>query len=333
MNSRIKLMLAVMIPLGAAAFVSAFMFGSSGISLPELMALISGDAQQSTYTIFFDLRLPRALICFVSGGALAICGTCLQGMFKNPMADSYVIGVSAGSAFGAAIAFAFSSYFSFLGFGVVSLFSFFGAILAVAAVYRLAKVYGRISVTSLLLSGIAVSTLCTAFVHCLMIMVRDRMEHIVMWTMGSFSSSSWEKAIIVVPVMLAASALCLPFSRSLNILLLGDEDARHLGVNADNVRRILILLTTIAASAAVSASGIIGFVGLIVPHMLRLLAGPDHKRLLPLSFLGGGIFLLIADTIARVLLKNQEIPIGIITALIGVPFFIFLLRREKGAVK
>ncbi|MFA5675363.1 MAG: iron chelate uptake ABC transporter family permease subunit [Christensenellales bacterium] len=330
MKSRIKLILAVMIPLGVAVFVSAFLFGSSGISLPELIALLRGDAQQSTYTIFFNLRLPRVIICFVSGGALAICGACLQGMFKNPMADSYVIGVSAGSALGASLALAFSSYLSFFGYGAVSLFSFFGAILAVAVVYRLAKVYGRISVTSLLLSGIAVSTLCTAFVYCLMILFRDRMEHIIMWTMGSFSSSSWDKAVIVVPVMLISSLLCLPCSRSLNIMLLGDEDARHLGVNSNNVRRILILLTTIAASAAVSASGIIGFVGLIVPHMLRLISGPDHKRLLPLSFLGGGIFLLAADTVARVLM---EIPIGVVTAFIGVPFFLFLLRRGKGAVK
>ncbi len=327
MNRRAKLVLAIMFPLGIAGFLSAFLFGSSGISLPQFIALFKGNAQQSTYTVFFDLRLPRSIICFISGGALAICGACLQGMFKNPMADSYVIGVSAGSAFGASVALAFS--LSFFGFGTVSLFAFLGAIIAVSAVYGLSKLYGRICVSSLLLSGIAISTLCTALVYCLMIISRDRLEHIVMWSMGSFSSPSWEKTLIAAPIMLISSAACLPFARSLNIMLLSDQDAHHLGVDTDKVRRLLILLTTICASAAVSASGIIGFVGLIVPHMLRLIAGPDHRQLLPLSFLGGGIFLLIADTIARIAIANQEIPIGVVTALIGVPFFLFLLTRER----
>jgi len=155
------------------------------------------------------------------------------------------------------------------------------------------------------------------------------MEHIVMWTMGSFTSASWDKVGIAVPAMLAASLLCMFFARDLNIMLQGDEAARHLGVDAGRVRRTLIVLTTIAAASAVSVSGIIGFVGLIVPHMLRLVLGPDHRALLPLSFLGGGIFLLIADTLSRLALPNQEIPVGVITAIIGVPFFLFLLRRGR----
>lgn len=323
--------LIVLVPLSVAAFVSAFLFGSSGVSLRELLGLLSGEARESTYIIFFSLRLPRALLAFVSGGALGISGACLQGMFKNPMADSYVVGVSAGAALGATIALAFSYSLAFLGFSAVSIFAFIGALLAVSAVYRFSMVRGRVSVVSLLLSGIAVSTLCSALVYCLMIMFRDKMEHIVMWTMGSFTSASWDKALVAVPVMLIASGLCLPYARSLNIMLSGDEDARHLGVNAAKVRQSLIILTTVAASAAVSVSGIIGFVGLIVPHILRLLIGPDHKTLLPFSFLGGGVFLLIADTLARVALENQEIPVGVITALIGVPFFLFLLRRRKAA--
>ena len=327
--SKNKLTLIVLIPLGVAAFAAAFLFGSSGISLADLFALMGGEAKESTQIIFFSLRLPRAILAFTSGGALAMAGACLQGMFKNPMADSYVIGVSAGAALGATIALAFSSALVFLGFGAVSLFAFAGALLAVTAVYRLAWAHGKVTTFSLLLAGIAISTLCSAMVYCIMILFRDKMEHIVMWTMGSFTSASWDKVGIAVPAMLAASLLCMFFARDLNIMLQGDEAARHLGVDAGRVRRTLIVLTTIAAASAVSVSGIIGFVGLIVPHMLRLVLGPDHRALLPLSFLGGGIFLLIADTLSRLALPNQEIPVGVITAIIGVPFFLFLLRRGR----
>jgi len=279
--------------------------------------------------IFFSIRLPRAILVLVSGGALGISGACLQGMFKNPMADSYVIGVSGGAALGATVALAFGTGASVPGFGGVSLFAFVFALAAVTLVYRLAKIRGKISVFSLLLAGVAVSTLCSALVYCIMILFRDKMEHIVMWTMGSFSSASWDKVIVAVPAMLVSSALCLFYSRDLNILLQGDEAARHLGVDAGRVRRNLLILTTFATASTVSVSGIIGFVGLIVPHIMRLLLGPDHRHLLPASFAGGGVFLLIADTLARVAAENQEIPVGVVTALIGVPFFLFLLRRGR----
>lgn len=321
--------MAVMLPLGIAAFLAAFLFGSSGISLAQLPALLSGTAEQSVTTIFFSLRLPRAILAFISGGALSIAGACLQGMFKNPMADSYVIGVSSGAALGATIALTFSASLAFLGFGAVAILAFAGALLAVFAVYSLAKIHGKVSTFSLLLAGIAVSTLASALVYCLMILFRDRMEHVVMWTMGSFTSASWDKVMFAVPPMLVASALCMLYARDLNIMLQGDEAARHLGVDAGRVRRRLIILTTLAAACAVSTSGIIGFVGLIVPHILRLILGPDHRRLLPFSFFGGGIFLLICDTLARLILDSQEIPVGVITAVIGVPFFLVLLRRGR----
>ena len=319
----------VMLLLGIASFFAAFFLGSSGVSVQELIALMRGTADKSVSIIFFSLRLPRALLAFVSGGALSICGACLQGMFKNPMADSYVIGVSSGAALGATLALAFSAALAFLGFAAVAVCAFIGAILAVFFVYHLARIRGKVSTFSLLLAGIAVSTLCSAMVYGIMILFRDKMEHIVMWTMGSFSTPSWDKVIVALPPMLIASGLCLLFARDLNILLQGDEAARHLGVDAGRVRRNLIILTTVAAACAVSVSGIIGFVGLIVPHILRLIIGPDHRYLLPASFLGGGVFLLLADTVARTVLDSQEIPVGIITAAIGVPFFLFLLRRGK----
>lgn len=324
--------MAVMLPLGVAAFLAAFLLGSSGISLSELFKVIGGTAGKSAETIFFSLRLPRAILAFISGGALSIAGACLQGMFKNPMADSYVIGVSSGAAFGATLALTFSTSLAFMGFGAVAILAFAGALLGVFTVYSLAKIHGKVSTFSLLLSGIAVSTLCTALVYCIMILFRDRMEQVVMWTMGSFSAASWDKVIFAVPPMVVASALCMLYAKDLNIMLQGDEAARHLGVDANRVRQRLIILTTLAAACAVSASGIIGFVGLIVPHILRLILGPDHRRLLPLSFFGGGIFLLICDTLSRLLLDSQEIPVGVITAMIGVPFFLVLLRRGRRSV-
>ena len=327
-------MLAVALALlGVAAFACAFLFGSSGISLSDLADVWAGKARESVFIIFFRIRLPRAILCFFSGGALAISGAVLQGMFKNPMADSYVIGVSSGAALGAAVAMAFSVQLAFLGFGAVQVFAFLGALAAVFTVYRLARVHGKVSMFSLLLAGIAISTLSSALVYCLMILFHEKMESIVMWTLGSFSSASFEKVYFSVPILLIGSAACLFFSRDLNILLQGDEAARHLGIEAAKIRRILLFLTTLIVSTVVSVSGIIGFAGLVVPHMIRMIIGPDHRRLLPLSFIGGGVFLLLCDTIARTVSKNQEIPIGVITAMIGVPFFLFLMRtsrRERG---
>ena len=212
----------------------------------------------------------------MSGGALAISGACLQGMFKNPMADSYVIGVSAGAALGATIALAFSSTLAFLGFGAVSLFAFIGALAAVMVVYRLASTNGKVTTFSLLLSGIAVSTLSTALVYCFMIMFRDKMEHIDVDD-GQLYVGVVDKVFIAVPVMLIASALCLCFARALNIMLQGDESARHLGRGRGPRAAQPDCADHVAAASAVSVSGIIGFVGLIVPHMLRFdRAGPSR---------------------------------------------------------
>lgn len=322
----------VLLILMVIAFLAAFLLGSSRVSIGALMALIKGQAASNIHTIFFTLRLPRALLAFVSGGALAISGACLQGMFKNPMADSYVVGVSSGAALGATIAFSFGLSSLFLGFGAVTIFAFLGGLGAIFIVYTIAKIKGKVSTFSLLLTGIAISSLFQALIYCMMIIFRDKMEHIVMWTMGSFSSASWSKVVVALPLMLIVSALCTFYARDLNIMLQGDEAARHLGVNTTVVRRNLLILTSVAAATAVSVSGIIGFVGLIIPHILRILTGPNHKSLLPLSFIGGGVFLLFADTLARSVLNNQEVPVGVITALVGVPFFLYLLRRGRKTV-
>lgn len=325
-------MLIALFLLSILSFLAAFLFGSSKVSLAELISIFNGTAPKSTHIIFFNIRLPRALLAFISGGALSISGACLQGIFKNPMADSYVLGVSAGAALGATIAIAFGLNIAILGFSSVAILAFIFALIVIFSVYSISRINGKISTFTLLLAGIAISSLCTAFMYALMIAFRDKMENIIMWSMGSFSTSTWDKLFVGAPVMILSSGLCMIFAKDLNIMLQGDEAARHLGVNPNFVRKVLIVLTTIATATAISISGTIGFVGLIIPHITRLIIGPDHRSLLPASFLSGGVFLLICDTLARLVLDSQEIPVGVITALIGVPFFLYLLRNGRKRV-
>lgn len=330
-----RITFAALVALTFGAFIIAFLVGSSGTGIKDLYAIIfnTGDAGIAASTIFFKIRLPRSILAYLSGGALSIAGATLQGMFRNPMADSYLLGVSSGAAFGATIAIALGLGTALLGYGTITVFAFAGALLSMFMVYNIARVKKKTSIFSLLLSGIAISAFLSSIIYSIMIIARDKMEQIVMWTMGSFASATWDKLIVSGPVIVVFSAICLLYAKDLNIMLHGDEAARHLGVNTQRVRRNLLVVSTICAAATVSVSGIIGFVGLMIPHTLRLLIGPDHRSLLPFSFFGGGVFLLLADTIARIVIPLQEVPVGVITALCGVPFFLFLLRKgRKGGI-
>ena len=322
----------IVLMVGIAALALAFLTGSSGISLKALISLLGGQEDAAASTIFFSLRLPRALLALAVGGALSVSGASLQGMFKNPMADSYVVGVSSGAALGATVALTLTFSLPFISFGTITLFAFLGGLAAMFTVYNLARIGGKVSTFSLILSGIAITSLSSALIYCLMIIFRDKMESIILWTMGSFSATGWTEVSIGLPVMLVSSALCWLYSRDLNIMLQGDEAARHLGVNTAAVRRNLLIFASIASAAAVSVSGIIGFVGLVIPHVVRILSGPDHRTLIPLSFISGGVFLLLADTLARNIISGQELPVGVITALVGVPFFLYLLRKGRKTV-
>ena len=293
--------------------------------------LISGTSNAEV--ILFKIRLPRALLSYLVGGGLAVAGCCLQGVFKNPMADSHILGVSAGAGFGAAACIALgiggaSFGIAALGLGSVAVCALLGGILAVMLVTQFARVGSRTSVSALLLSGVAVSSLFTALTSGIMILHRESMEQVVFWTLGSFSAASFEKVRFAALCILPCSALCMLFARPLNIMLLGEEDARMLGVDTARTTRVLIILTTLLAAGCVSVSGIVGFVGLMLPHILRLMTGPDHRLLLPCSFLGGGVFLCLADMLARSLFPPLEIPVGVLSAIFGVPFFLYLLRRQ-----
>lgn len=272
--------------------------------------------------------MPRILLAGIVGAALAFSGTIYQGLFKNPMAESFVLGVSAGAALGGAIGMILGISWV-MGIGGTGLMAFTGALLTTYLVYQLGRTGGRVSMTSLLLAGMAINFMLSAAISLLMIFNRQRMDNIIMWTMGSFANSTWGKVVLAFITVIAGMLVTRFFARDLNVLLMGEEEAKHLGIDVERTKKILLALSSFIAAMAVAVSGIIGFVGLIVPHAIRLVMGPDHRVLLPYSAVVGAIFLIIADTMARTLVSPLEIPVGIITALAGAPFFLYLLSRKK----
>jgi iron complex transport system permease protein len=277
-------------------------------------------------TIVWDLRLPRALEAAVVGLGLAVAGTTFQGLLRNPLADPYVLGTASGAALGAAIAVVLPVRVEILGFGLLQLLAFVGAIAAVTLVYRLSRVTGGSPLTSLLLTGYALGSLLAAALAMAMYLSGAALRQIFSYLLGSFDNASWAELGGAVPVILIASALILVRARSLNGLLLGEDAAAHLGVDVRRERAILLGLASLITAAAVSVSGLIGFVGLVIPHVVRMLVGPNARVVLPLAAIGGAILMIVADLVARSL---GEIPVGVITAVIGAPFFLVLLRRVQ----
>ena len=279
--------------------------------------------------IISQIRIPRIFLSIFVGIALASAGVIFQGLFRNPMADPFVIGVSAGAALGATIGLVFVKDIGLLNISTTTIFALFGALATTFLVYGISRIKGKVSVITLLLSGIALSAMLSAMTYLIMIFKTHDMAKIVFWIMGGFTSASWSNFIILAPVVTTLVIISGFFMRDLNIISMGDERAVQLGVQVDRVKKILLVLASLIAAAAVSMSGIIGFVGLITPHILRLLVGPDHKILYPTSAVAGGIVLLMSDTLARTVLMPREIPVGIITSVIGVPFFLYLLVKSK----
>jgi iron complex transport system permease protein len=277
-------------------------------------------------TIVWDLRLPRVLEAMVVGLGLAVAGTTFQGLLRNPLADPYVLGTASGAALGAAIAVLIPVRFVILEFGLLQGLAFLGALASVTAVYRLARVGGGAPMTSLLLTGYALGSLLAAGLAMSMYLSGAALRQIFAYLLGSFESSSWARLAGVTPIILIASLLVLARARSLNGLLLGEDAAAHLGVDVRRERAILLALASLITAACVAVSGLIGFVGLVVPHVVRLVVGPNARLLLPLSALVGAVLLAFADVAARSL---GEIPVGVVTAIIGAPFFLFLLRRTQ----
>jgi len=287
--------------------------------------------QPSDETILFLIRLPRVIAGALVGAALASAGVLFQGMLRNPMADPYIIGTSAGAAFGATIAMMLPISVAFLSFGLVSIAAFFGALGAVLLVYNLAKVGGKTPIVSMLLAGFAVSAMLAAIVF-LMVTLSGRtglLQNVYSFLMGSISVSGWNQIIIVAPLIIGAIVAARFLAFRLNALSLGEEGAAYLGIDVERDKLLVLALGSLLTAAAVSISGLVGFIGLVVPHAVRLMLGPDHRLLLPAAALSGAAFLVLADLFARTVLAPSEIPIGIITAIIGAPFFIYLLRHTR----
>lgn len=278
--------------------------------------------------IIWNVRLPRVILGFLTGGALAVCGAAYQGIFKNPMADPFILGVSSGAALGASIGIVMHFSAGFLGLNGIAVLAFVGAFLAIFLVYNISKVGRKVPVASLLLSGIAVSQSLTAFMSLLMIFNVQSMNQIMFWTMGSLNGKGWDQVITVLPYVIIGCLILFTTVRELDIMLLGEDAATQLGVNTDHLKKKVLVVSSVITAAVVSVTGIIGFVGLVVPHIVRILSGPKHRILLPFSLVFGGTFLIICDTLARTV-SSQEIPVGIITAAFGGPFFIYLLRKSK----
>ncbi len=282
--------------------------------------------------IILNIRLPRILLAFFVGYGLSIVGVAMQGLLKNPMADPFIMGTSSGAALGAAIAILMKFNLVVFGVGIVSVFAFIGALLATFIVYQLAKVKSKVPVTTLLLAGIAVGQFFTAIMSFIMVISSKDVTSIVFWTMGSFASRGWSHLQVAVLPILIGTIIIYIFAKDLNILLLGETTAQNTGVEVEKVKGIILTISALITAFAVSVSGIIGFVGLIIPHIVRMLIGPDHRVLIPASGILGGIFLILADTLARTMISPTEIPVGIITALSGGPFFIYLLRKSKSTI-
>lgn len=283
-------------------------------------------------TILLTIRLPRILMALLVGAGLAMCGSVFQGIFKNPLADPYILGISSGASLGAAIAIAAGTQALFLGFGLISLAAFFGAFIVMFLVYFIAKAGGKLVTNTLILSGVAVSFMCQSFISLLIIASKENTTRIVFWTMGSMTSANYTKLLVMLPIIFLGFLVLLSFAKDINILSSGDETAVSIGINVNRVKLLLLGLGSLITALSVAFCGVIGFVGLIVPHAVRLISGPDHKNLIPLSALSGAIFLIVCDTLARVALAPTEIPIGAITALFGAPFFIYLLVKSKRKV-
>lgn len=283
-------------------------------------------------TVILDIRLPRIVLAGLVGAALATAGATYQGLFRNPLADPYLIGVAQGASLGAVIGFLLPVSWQIFGFNTIPVLAFAGALLATATVYGLARVGKTLPVTTLILAGVALGALLGSIVSYLIISSGDKIHGIVFWLMGSFSLSQWSEVMVALPYIVAGSVVIIIFARILNVMQLDEEQAQQLGVNVERLKIILLGAATLITAASVSFVGTIGFVGIIIPHAVRLVWGADHRFLLPLAWLTGAVFMILTDLVARTVLAPTEIPIGVITAICGAPFFLYLLRRRKKAI-
>ncbi len=313
-----------------AACVAALVWGSADLGAARVWAALAGHGDATATTIVWQLRMPRVVLAATVGGGLAVVGVAMQALVRNPLADPYLLGASSGASAGASL--------FFLGFlpPVLSrgltmpLAAVAGAWLAVASVVALSRRGGALAPARLLLTGVAVSALLgsvTSFVTFAS-PEPDKLRAVLFWLLGSFAAATWSAVWVPLGASVGAAAVLWALARPLDLLTTGEEPAAALGVPVERLKQTLILVTAIATGAAVASAGVVGFVGLVVPHAVRMTVGAGHRRLVPLAFAAGAVFLVLADLAARTLLAGQELPVGVLTALCGVPFFLALLRRD-----
>ncbi len=342
-SSRWRLILLLLIAALVAVIVVCLNIGYAPINFSEILAILgkhipfvnsavnTSAINPVNEAIILQIRLPRILAGALVGGGLAAAGVMYQGVFRNPMADSYLLGASAGASFGYTLAAIYASSLALTTFGlsIFQMVAFAGAILTVFLVYFISRTGNKVPITTLLLSGIVVNIFILALQTVFELRSGKALLGIVAWIAGGFTNITWISVFSVFPFVLVGILIAFFFTKDLNMLAMGDDTAQHLGVNTERIRMILLFLGSLITAAAVSISGVIGFVGLIIPHMTRLVIGPDHRILLPTSTVVGAIFLILCDSLARVATGASELPVGVITALAGTPFFIYLLRKRK----
>ena len=311
-----------------AGFLLSLLSGPVPPTLKDLLSLFS--RTDNTHTaIIINLRLSRAFLAFLVGASLSLSGAILQGYFQNPMACPFVVGVSSGASFGAVLSIFLGLKITVLGLSVQSIFAFASGFAIVSAVYLFSQRKSVFKVETLLLTGIAAGALASSLTSFLIFFKSESYEQAVFWLLGSFQLAEWKQITAVAPYFFICLAGAQWLAKDMNLLVLGDETAQSLGCPVKRVRRIFLVMSTLLAAASVAVSGIIGFVGLIMPHWVRILVGPDHRYLFLFSSLAGGVFLVFSDLLARTLLFPTELPIGIITAAVGAPFFIYLLNQRR----
>ena len=326
--------------LGVVALVTFMVclgFGTEAISFPQVASLLiqgmvaEGGAQDNTQSIIlWQVRVPRVLLAFMVGGSLAAVGASLQALLRNPLADPYVIGISSGAALGAAVAILFGVGLSVFGLSVLPFCAFLGALISLFIVYRIAVSYRSFSIHTLLLGGVVLNAIFSALILFLTSLADPyKASGMYAWLMGSLTGPDFQTVIVLAVYLVLGVGVLVSQARSLNLLTLGEEAARSLGVEVEWVKRVIFAASALLTGSVVAFSGLIGFVGLIVPHAVRLVFGADHRLLLIASGIVGGTFLMVADTVARTLLSPTEIPVGVVTALVGGPIFLYLLVQQR----
>lgn len=319
----------ISLSIGTAKLPLSHVWGILIQQIPIVGDYIQSYWPESSEQIILKVRFPRVVLAILVGACLSLAGAGFQGVLRNPLADPYILGVSSGAAVGAAFIILFGLQTTLLGIWTIPIVAFFTALISLMVVLRLASVQGKYKLETIILSGVVVSAFLGSFVSLMVSMSDKVVNEIVFWLMGSLSLQGWSFIYVLLPYLIVGFTVLIAYSQHLNIFALGERQAAHLGIKVKRTRLIILIVSTLITAAAVSIVGTIGFVGLVVPHLVRLIVGPDYRVIIPITAIFGSIYVLWADTLARTLFSPTEIPLGVVTAFLGAPFFGYLLRRSK----